>query len=48
MTHSYDFAPDLLLNDDEEIVGFYGSKNTSANDNRFASIGFIVWKPPKF
>ena len=42
------FAPDQLLNDDEEIVGIYGSKDMSASDNRFASIGFIVWKPPKF
>ena len=42
------FAPDQLLNDDEEILGIYGSKDVSAGDNRFASIGFIVWKPPKF
>lgn len=43
----FGFAADQLLNDDEEIVGIYGRKDVSAGDNRFASIGFIVWKPPK-
>jgi fibronectin type 3 domain-containing protein len=33
------------LDDDEEIIGVYGVKNKTSY---FYSLGFIVWKPPKF
>ena len=41
------FAPDQILEDDEEIIGVYGTK--SINDyGLFSSLGFIVWKPPNY
>ena len=39
------FAPDQILEDEEEIIGVYGTKNVN-NDGEFPSLGFIVWKPP--
>ena len=42
-----DFAPDVLIEDDEEIIGVYGTKNQDSSGD-FFSIGFIVWKPPNY
>ena len=39
------YAPEFILDDSEEIIGIYGSKDSHAE---FASLGFIVWKPPHF
>jgi len=38
------FGPDVDIADGEEIIGIYGTRN--AHNNYFATIGFIVWKPP--
>lgn len=38
------YGPESIIDDDEEIIGFYGAKD----DNRWnfiLSLGFIVWKP---
>ena len=37
-------GPEIVLADDEEIIGIYGSKEVST---LFSQLGFIVWKPPK-
>lgn len=39
------FGDDQVLQEGEEIIGIYGTRN--AHNNYFATIGFIVWKPPK-
>ena len=41
------FAPDQILEDDEEIIGVYGTKD-QRSDGIFDSMGFIVWKPPNY
>jgi hypothetical protein len=37
-----------MLADDEEIIGIYGDKDYAGAHTYFASIGFIVWKRPKY
>jgi hypothetical protein len=37
------FGPELILSDDEEIIGVFGTKD---KDDRIFQLGFIVWKPP--
>ncbi len=39
------YGPESVLNDDEEIIGMFGTKDCA---NFFDQLGFIVWKPPKF
>ena len=39
------YGPESVLNDDEEIIGMFGTKDWA---NFFDQLGFIVWKPPKF
>jgi hypothetical protein len=46
-SNNFPGAPDHLLKEDEEIIGFYGSKDKNAG-GCFASMGFIVWTPPKY
>jgi hypothetical protein len=41
------FAPDVILEDEEEIIGVYGTKDVNTDGN-FYSLGFIVWKPPNY
>jgi len=38
------FAPEQVLEDGEQIVGVYGSKNSKTS---ITSLGFIVWKPSR-
>jgi hypothetical protein len=37
-----------MLEDDEVIIGVYGDKENPGNYPYFSSIGFIVWKRPKY
>jgi hypothetical protein len=37
--------PDVLLEDEEEIIGVYGTKEKD-RDGDLTCLGFIVWKPP--
>jgi hypothetical protein len=39
------YGQDSVLNDDEEIIGMFGTKDCN---NILHQVGFIVWKPPKF
>ena len=42
-----EFTPDRILEDDEELIGVWGHKDSDGN-GYFHNPGFIVWKPPKF
>jgi hypothetical protein len=38
------YGPEFVLADDEEIIGIFGTSNST---EWFEQLGFIVWKPPK-
>jgi hypothetical protein len=38
-------APDIILEDKEEIVGVFGTKDYKFVENFNAMHGFILWKP---
>ena len=44
-TYIYTFGEETVLDDDEEIIGVYGTEKVDTH--YFAQLGFIVWKPPK-
>jgi hypothetical protein len=37
------YGPEFVLDDSEEIIGIFGTKDAS---NHIHRLGFIVWKPP--
>ena len=44
-SYAQQFGADLDLAEGEEIIGIYGTRN--AHNQYFATIGFIVWRPPR-
>ena len=47
LPYSSEFAPDRIVEDDEELIGVWGNKDYDGS-GWFSNLGFIVWKPPKF
>jgi hypothetical protein len=45
LTNESVYGPEFVLDDSEEIIGIFGTKNA---DNHIWQLGFIVWKPPHF
>ena len=41
------YGPEFVLDDSEEIIGIFGTKDPDADDHIY-QLGFIVWKPPRF
>ena len=39
------YGPEFMLDDSEEIIGIFGTKDPSPD---LYQLGFIVWKPPRF
>jgi hypothetical protein len=44
-SYQQQFGPDQELAEGEEIIGIHGTRN--GHNQYFATIGFIVWKPPR-
>ena len=45
LTFDYEYGPEFVLDDSEEIIGIFGTKDTH---DFILQLGFIVWKPPHF
>ena len=44
-TSAYPYGQETVLAADEEIIGIHGNKSAHSNG---ITLGFIVWKPPKY
>jgi hypothetical protein len=38
------YGPETVLDDDEEIIGVFGTRNL---ENYISQLGFLIWKPPR-